>query len=87
MALAMDFFPGSYRARRGVSNMIPRLMSGAALVGGGLAASLCVAITFGALHGIGASSVAKIGNYERDMASDLRASLMLPKPQIGRAHV
>lgn len=82
MALAMDFFPGSYSARRGVSNMIPRLMSGAALVGGGLAASLCMAITIGALHGVGASSVAKIGSYERDMASDLRASLMLPKAPV-----
>ncbi|TWD55390.1 uncharacterized protein DUF2778 [Agrobacterium vitis] len=86
MALAMDFFPGSYGARRGVSNMIPRLMSGAALVGGGLAASLCVAITFSALHGVGASSVAKIGNYERDMASDLRASLMLPKAPVLAEH-
>jgi hypothetical protein len=82
MALAMDFFPGAYSARRGVSNIIPRLMSGAALVGGGLAASLCMAITFGALHGVGASSGVKIGNYERDMASEFRAGLMLPKAPI-----
>jgi Protein of unknown function (DUF2778) len=61
-------------------------MSGAALVGGGLAASLCVAVTFGALHGLGSTSGARIGSYSRDMASEFRASLMLPKAPVVPVH-
>ncbi len=86
MALAMDFFPGSYGARRRASTLVPRLMSGAAMVGGGLAASLCVAFTFCALHGLGASSGAKIGSYAPDMASQLRATLIMPKAPVVPAH-
>lgn len=86
MALAMDFFPGAYGARRGVSHLVPRLMSGAALVGGGLAASLWVAVTFGALHGVGGSPGVRVGSYERDMASEFRASLMLPKAPVSPEH-
>ncbi|MBB4953926.1 hypothetical protein H4S14_001986 [Agrobacterium vitis] len=65
-----------------MSHLIPRLMSGAALAGGGLAATLCLAVTFGALHGAGTSSGVRIGSYERDMASEFRASLMLPKAPV-----
>lgn len=86
MALAMDFFPGAHGARRGASTLVPRLMSGASLLGGGLAAGLCLAVTLGVLHGLGDTSGARVGSYSRDLASEFRASMMLPKAPVVPVH-
>jgi len=85
MAFAVDFFPGTDRSGRATSVLLPKLMSGAALVGGGLAAGLWVAVTFSTLHGFSFSQTSASAPFARDLASEFRQSLMLPKPPLSVA--
>ncbi|MCF1484642.1 MULTISPECIES: tlde1 domain-containing protein [Rhizobium/Agrobacterium group] len=87
MAFAVDFFPSTGRTvtgrpGRAKSVLVPRLMSGAALVGGSLAAGLWVAVTFSTLHGVGFSQASVSSPFSRDMAAEFRNSLVLPKPPV-----
>ncbi|MCM2440646.1 DUF2778 domain-containing protein [Agrobacterium vitis] len=87
MAFAVDFFPSTGRSGTGSSGraksvLVPRLMSGAALVGGSLAAGLWVAVAFGTLHGVGFSQTSVSAPFSRDMAAEFRNSLVLPKPPV-----
>ncbi|MGV2127447.1 tlde1 domain-containing protein [Agrobacterium vitis] len=90
MAFAVDFFPSTGRTVTGRSGraksvLVPRLMSGAALVGGSLAAGLWVAVTFSTLHGVGFSQASVSSPFSRDMAAEFRNSLVLPKPPVAAA--
>ncbi|MGV1801705.1 tlde1 domain-containing protein [Agrobacterium vitis] len=87
MAFAVDFFPSTGRTVTGRSGraksvLVPRLMSGAALVGGSFAAGLWVAVTFSTLHGVGFSQASVSSPFSRDMAAEFRNSLVLPKPPV-----
>ncbi|WP_429931712.1 tlde1 domain-containing protein [Agrobacterium vitis] len=87
MAFAVDFFPSTGRSGTGSSGraksvLVPRLMSGAALVGGSLAAGLWVAVAFSTLHGVGFSQASVSAPFSRDMAAEFRNSLVLPKPPV-----
>ncbi|MVA24870.1 tlde1 domain-containing protein [Agrobacterium vitis] len=97
MAFAVDFFPSTGRpgngrsitgksgtgsSGRAKSVLVPRLMSGAALVGGSLAAGLWVAVAFGTLHGVGFSQASVSAPFSRDMAAEFRNCLILPKPPV-----
>ncbi|MDQ0457025.1 DUF2778 domain-containing protein [Rhizobium paknamense] len=77
MAFASVSLPAS-DVHRTKTSVLPRLMSGAALVGGGVAASLWLAVTFGALHGLSMGPAGETGMFGRGKVDALRASLLLP---------
>jgi hypothetical protein len=73
MAFATDYYPARPGFRLPVLPALPRLMSGAAFVGGTLAVGLWVSATLGALHGISSTSTGR--------TEDFRTSLLLAAPR------
>ncbi|MGR6431991.1 DUF2778 domain-containing protein [Rhizobium sp. PAMB 3174] len=73
MAFATDYYPAKPGFRLPVLPALPRLMSGAAFVGGTLAVGLWVSATLGALHGISSTSSGR--------SEDFRTSLLLAAPR------